>query len=60
MSNYSEYLKNRKLNDLKYFFGEDVETSTDCETIRDFKHYNNEIIIIINDVKPWRQHLIIS
>lgn len=41
MSNYSEYLKNRKLNDLKYFFGEDVETSTDYETIRDFKHYNN-------------------
>lgn len=61
MSNYSEYLKSRKLNNLKYFFGEDVETSADFKKILDFKHYKNddEIIIITNDVKPWKEQFVL-
>lgn len=61
MSNYSKYLKSRKLNDLKYFFGEDVEASTDYKKILDFKHYknDNEIIVITNDVKPWKEQFVL-
>ena len=50
MSSYSDYLKERKLKDLKYFFGEDVKMISNYFK---FTHVidNDNIILITNNIK---------
>lgn len=51
MSSYSDYLKERKSKDLKYFFGEDVKMISN--KYFKFTHVidNDNIILITNNIK---------
>lgn len=51
MSKFSEYLKQNKIKEMHFFFGEDAEVYTDY--VKHFTHYINddEIRLITNDIK---------
>ena len=55
MSKLSELFRERKINNLKYFFGNDANISKDGEVIINYNHVidNDNIIIQTNNIKYW-------
>lgn len=51
MSSYSDYLKERKSKDLKYFFGEDVKMISNKYFKFTYVIDNDNIILITNNIK---------